>query len=490
MFGGVSSIAMVGSDLYAGGQFEAVGGDPAAANLVRWNGATWSAVGTKNPGHPVFEAPVAEVLAVGGVLYVAGNFEDAAGIAQADHIAMWDGHDWSALGSDVSGNGAISGAFPIQIEALAAVGDDLYVGGNFTDAGGDPTADYIARWDGKQWHGVGSNGEGNGALTKAAKAILPVSGGLYVGGNFEDAGSLPSADFVAFFDTNNQTWLPLGSNDAGQGQLQSSVYTLAKIGSNIYAGGRFVNLWGSGNYVSRWDGTSWHPVGGNTLNGDVFALAEFNGHLIAGGDFNIPADYIAILDNGAWSTLGPDEALDYTVESLLVNGTDVYAGGQFSNAGGMPLADRIAVLRTASGAHRPDARIRKGNGPIVGNNIYNDNGGNQALSGSKGVGQTITFTVSIQNDGDFKERFRVHAEGAPTSMYVVRYFRGTTEITSAVTNGTYLTSAVEPGKAFAVTVKVKVKTSATSNSVVTRLITATALSDPVIDAVRLRASRN
>ena len=32
----------------------------------------------------------------------------------------------------------------------------MYVGGNFTDAGGDPNADYIAQWDGKTWKALGA----------------------------------------------------------------------------------------------------------------------------------------------------------------------------------------------------------------------------------------------------------------------------------------------------------------------------------------------
>ena len=33
---------------------------------------------------------------------------------------------------------------------------NLVVGGTFTNAGGDPTADYLAMWDGTAWHSMGS----------------------------------------------------------------------------------------------------------------------------------------------------------------------------------------------------------------------------------------------------------------------------------------------------------------------------------------------
>jgi hypothetical protein len=34
-------------------------------------------------------------------------------------------------------------------------GSDVYVGGVFTDAGGNPNADRIARWDGSAWQALG-----------------------------------------------------------------------------------------------------------------------------------------------------------------------------------------------------------------------------------------------------------------------------------------------------------------------------------------------
>ena len=51
-------------------------------------------------------------------------------------IARWDGSALHALGSGLNG----------EADAIAVAGSDVYVGGGFTDAGGDPYADRIARW--------------------------------------------------------------------------------------------------------------------------------------------------------------------------------------------------------------------------------------------------------------------------------------------------------------------------------------------------------
>src|SRR5437016_5069875 len=75
-----------------------------------------------------------DALAVlGSDLYAGGEFTTAGGSA-ANRIAKWDGSSWSALGSGMNGT----------VVALALSGSDLYAGGGFTTAGGKVSA-YIAR---------------------------------------------------------------------------------------------------------------------------------------------------------------------------------------------------------------------------------------------------------------------------------------------------------------------------------------------------------
>lgn len=58
--------------------------------------------------------------------------------------------DWSALGSNLAGtDGALSDPSVTRpiVNSVAVSGTNVYVGGCFVNAGGDPTADYIAKWD-------------------------------------------------------------------------------------------------------------------------------------------------------------------------------------------------------------------------------------------------------------------------------------------------------------------------------------------------------
>jgi len=64
----------------------------------------------------------------GGVLYAGGYFTTAGG-NPANFIARWDGSSWSALGSGVGGTSYS------HVNALVVSGDTLYVGGEFMRAG-------------------------------------------------------------------------------------------------------------------------------------------------------------------------------------------------------------------------------------------------------------------------------------------------------------------------------------------------------------------
>jgi trimeric autotransporter adhesin len=104
----------------------------------------------------------------------------------------------------------------------------MYVGGNFTDAGGDPNADYIARWDGSTWKALGVP-KLNGQVT----AIAYRNGKVYAGGTFTAAGGDTNAGFAAVWD--GTKWSPV-CKPSGPG---GNVYALQISGSTIYIGGAF-----------------------------------------------------------------------------------------------------------------------------------------------------------------------------------------------------------------------------------------------------------
>ena len=114
------------------------------------------------------------VVADGGKIYVGGNFSVAGGIA-ANNIAMWNDTNWTALGNGLNA--------PVQALAMDGHGN-LYAGGWFTEAGGE-SALHVARWNGSDWFSLG------GGLDGEVYAIaVDGAGSVYVGGAFTHAGGI------------------------------------------------------------------------------------------------------------------------------------------------------------------------------------------------------------------------------------------------------------------------------------------------------------
>ena len=232
-------------------------------------GATWQTIASLNnsTGAPRIRA----YADFGGRLVVAGLF-DTIGGTSASNIADWDGILWRPLGA---GTGGVNG----EVYALAVLGNDLIVGGAFTQAAGLGIP-RIARWnpiDG--WRPLGT------APTGTVYALAVLNGSLYA------AGDLLSTNCIARFD--GTSWQPVGSGFTG-----GLVRTLRVIDGVLYAGGHFESSGAtSTNGIARWDPAAnggagaWLGLGsgiqGNSAGGGgwVQDIARLNGELFAGGRF-------------------------------------------------------------------------------------------------------------------------------------------------------------------------------------------------------------
>jgi hypothetical protein len=131
--------------LYAGGDFKyicatpgCVGDNQRVSGIAKWNGA-WSSVGNGLKDGFVNALGLDE----GNNLYAGGFFQSLCGDAGCytagatiNHVARWDGGNWSALGSGV-------GPWPFgYIQALALSRGNLWVGGNFGTAGDKVSANF------------------------------------------------------------------------------------------------------------------------------------------------------------------------------------------------------------------------------------------------------------------------------------------------------------------------------------------------------------
>ena len=263
-----------------------------------------------------------DAIAVGGSdIYVGGAFRLAGGIS-ANYIARWDGTNWHTLGSGMNW----------LVTALAVQGTNLYAGGSFTQAGGISAA-YVARWDGNQWNALGAGMDG-------PVSALAFSGtNLIAGGGFSTAGGQP-ANRVALW--NGYQWTSFGTG------LNGGISSLAVSGTNLYAAGS-ANLGTIANPIAgiaRWNGNAWENLG-TGLNDGARALGVRGSDLYVGGLFTqaggITVNGIARWDGTNWFSLGSGigGGIFPYVLAIATSESQVYAGGPFTTAGGIP-ASRIA----------------------------------------------------------------------------------------------------------------------------------------------------
>lgn len=375
----VSALAVLGDTLVVSGSFTEVGGVP-AKGIARWDGSTWSAFGAGTSGG------VGALLVHDGTLYIGGNFQFA-GSAQASNVARWNGVQFQALGA------GLTSPFQNSVKTLSVFQGDLYAGGSF-DHSGEAEIDNLARWDGSNWQPVGmdpeqvveallvhngglyvagskraGNGSGSmnilrfdgatlrslaGGLDGPVESLQAYNDALVVSGNFLHAGSNQDGPMVSWTDQ----WLPLlGSRATALGVVQgklvmgTSGLVLLREGTNwtnlghiagsfedeVYAFAEYQGqLIAGGTDLGRWSGTNWQPLGSG-VNGTIRALAVYNGELIVAGDFSqaggAPAPRIARWNGSTWNSVG--WGINGQVRALAIYEGDLIAAGTFTEAGGV-----------------------------------------------------------------------------------------------------------------------------------------------------------
>jgi hypothetical protein len=176
--GRIGALASYGGQLIIGGTFSVANGDT-VRKICGLDGVTCRPLGGGIGGFGVLSLAVqGEDLLVGGGFYTAGD-------QAANYIARWDGSAWSALGSGLSGGPSLYGVYDILVH-----GDQVFAFGEFSNAG-EVGANRVAMWNGQQWRGFGT-----GVGTRFVFAGGLLDGDLYVGGEFSQAGAYVAANFA------------------------------------------------------------------------------------------------------------------------------------------------------------------------------------------------------------------------------------------------------------------------------------------------------
>jgi hypothetical protein len=324
---------MAGNSVYVGAVFQSATNAGVGA-LGLWDGTNWTAVDA------ILDSPT-NLITIWGI---AANSNSLYAIDE-DQVVQWDGQKWVTLG--IAGAPRLS-YFP-QLYTLALDGTDLYAGGRFdwisSDGSLRGSLSGIAMWDGSDWSGLDTLGRSNSP--PYVSAIAAGTNVLYVGGAFTSAGAVAANSIAAWSSTNwwgNWTGLSTGVFQPYP-YASGAVHALALMGSDLYAGGVFISAGGvNATNIAKWDGTKWSALAGG-VDGAVLCMVVNGTDLYVGGTFThaggVAARNIAKWDGTSWTSLGsgvgsePDYGYN-SVNTLAVNGSELFVGGSFTSAGGKP----------------------------------------------------------------------------------------------------------------------------------------------------------
>ena len=259
----VHAIAASGGIVYVGGLFTAIGG------RYQCSIAAIDASGTATSwGHDA-DGSVEALAVQGGTVYAGGQFTDIGG-EKRDYIAALDVGTGDATAWDPVSDG--------PVYDLAIGGGTVYAGGIFTQMGGQPRSNIAAidatgsatSWD----------PDSDGPVYALALPYTVTGGTLYIGGSFTQIGGQPRNNIAAIDANGNATsWDP---------DANTVVFALAVDGYTFYAGGDFSSIGGEArSRVAALDATgsatSWNPY----MNSRVKAIAVGGGTVSVGGYYAI-----------------------------------------------------------------------------------------------------------------------------------------------------------------------------------------------------------
>ena len=335
-----------GALLVAGGEFTTAGGAP-ANRVAIWNGATWAALGTGTSGtvRALCEYDEDRDGPNPPRLFIGGQFDTAGGVT-VNNIARWDGTAFTAIGP-VGNVGvgptpaAMINAFAVFDPDFAGpLPRTLFVGGLFNRAGAIANANHVAQWNGTEFlalSGGGSNGVTGGAMTmvNAFTVYDPDASGnsdvpaLVIAGQFSQGGNVAGSNIIRYGRIPQTNPAIQGFRSVSAGTVNGPINAVAVFDEGgaladtlippaLYIGGSFTSAFGAnaGN-AARFNGSAWTSLASpsNTgLNAPVLAFNNYStvttsnnpalSRLITGGTFTT-ANAQNILNIAAWGVAGP-----------------------------------------------------------------------------------------------------------------------------------------------------------------------------------------
>jgi trimeric autotransporter adhesin len=366
-----ASLAVDTEQVVALGWFPCIGEEASGGRyggkclLAHWDGSGWRVTAPAHPSiiyNSLDTAPIALGQA-GNDIYVGTTITTVEGYT-IPHIAVWQGSEWQPLIGELNGN----------VRAIRSHPTGLYVGGDFTQAGGE-TANHVARYA-PGWQPLIMDQLANG-VNGGVRTIRTSPGRIYLGGDFFNAGNLVGVNKVASWNIGTQVFERLGQgiNAASVYDLESAAGAIVAMANNsshpwsydgeawesmatsdfvsiqdlhiadsgtIYGVGWF-NAYDSA--YGFWNGTTWLPVGPGAAAGGSSSFVAGVGETVYAQVMNLNdgRDFFGFgrWDGASWHPHGqglgrPYQSNSFPVRALVRDGDAVYAAGSFIFAAGTP----------------------------------------------------------------------------------------------------------------------------------------------------------
>jgi hypothetical protein len=311
-------------------------GKQAEIYVKRWNGTSWSAVGTGSAsGGGVSNTPTLSELPsmdIGpdGSLYLA--WQEADGGAKDIYVKRWNGTSWEAIGQSTGSGGISQTSRDSEWPDLRVAPDGtIYVAWREDEAADNEI--YVRRWQGASWSGVGGSDQTGGISNNSGDSgrpslVVTAQGQPYVG--WTDASTGDTEVYVRRLA--GSIWAEVGMGSATGGGITDNAG--ASRGPSLAANSQghvFVAYPDNTNgpfdvMVLRWDGGAWSYLGGNAggvsqTPGDAFTPDM----AVSGGDVPFvtwfdnspgkPEIYVRRWNGAVWEEAGTGAATGGGVSS-------------------------------------------------------------------------------------------------------------------------------------------------------------------------------
>ncbi len=186
----MSIVADRSGNIYAAGGFRHIPGG--YCYVAKWDGTTWAELGpgvnSLNANHTIWTLHSD----TSGNIYAGGFF--TAGGSSDYYVAKWNGETWSELGTGSNRLNINEAIFSITTD----IAGNVYAAGDFTDSNGKA---YVTKWDGTSWSKLGNGRNGLNANGQIFSICSDLAGNIYAGGDFSDGATYGNGHrYVAFYD--------------------------------------------------------------------------------------------------------------------------------------------------------------------------------------------------------------------------------------------------------------------------------------------------